>query len=166
MGTRIKLCADDKLFLEGNHRLNDKHINFAQAILRVQFPQYDGFQNTLLQDRCKYTITSQMVQILHICHDHWVVISNLQSKENELKLMIQYMMILTKASLYKMFDEEITITMDIQWQKQERGKDCGMFCIAITTSLLHGLIPGEYVQSHLRSHLVFCIGNGIMEPFP
>jgi len=113
-GTRIKLYADDKLFVEGNHRLNDNHINFVQAILRVQFPQYDGLQTTLLQGQRKYTITSQMVQILHIRHDYLVVISNLQSKENELKLY---------DTVYD--DEEITITMDIA----EAGRRYRLWCI-------------------------------------
>jgi len=53
------------------------------------------------------------------------------------------------ALLCEMFDEEITIIMDSQLPKREGGIDCDIFCIAIATSLLHGFIPGEYVQSHL-----------------
>jgi len=48
-GTKIKLFQEDKVLLEGNGQLNDKHINFAQAMLRNQFPQCCGLQNTLLQ---------------------------------------------------------------------------------------------------------------------
>jgi len=62
-----------------------------------------------------------------------VFISNLQSKVNKLKL---YMM--TMALLYEMFDEEITVTVDTQLQKQEEDIDCGVFCIAITSSFLYG----------------------------
>lgn len=168
-GTRIKLYRDDKLLLEGNHRLNDKHINFAQAILRVQFPQYDGLQNTLIQGRCEFSITNPMVQILHIRDDHWAVISNLRANKNELKFYDTVYDDIDKdtmAMLYRIFDDKITITVDTQLQKQEGGVDCGVFCIAVATSLLHGIFPGKYKQSHLRSHLVCCIANGMMEPFP
>ena len=37
------------MLIERNQRLTDKHITFAQAMLRGQFPQCDGLQNTLLQ---------------------------------------------------------------------------------------------------------------------
>ena len=47
-GSQIKLFQEDKLALEFD-RLNDRHINFAQTLLRNQFPQCYGLQNTLLQ---------------------------------------------------------------------------------------------------------------------
>ena len=49
-GTRIQLFADNKMMIEEHHRLNDRHINFVQAMLRAQFPKCDGLKNTLLQD--------------------------------------------------------------------------------------------------------------------
>jgi len=66
----------------------------------------------------------------------------LQSKENELQLYGTVYDVIDKdimALLYEMFVVEITITMDTQLQKQEKGIDCGVFCITIATSLLHGL---------------------------
>ena len=45
---------------------------------------------------------------------------------------------MTMALLYEMFDEEITVTVDTQLQKQEEDIDCGVFCIAITSSFLYG----------------------------
>ena len=76
-GITIKLYQEDKVLLEGNHRLNDKHINFAQAMLRKQFPQCDGLQNTLLQQlqwmlRCKSkkdikTVVFFVLLLLHHC---------------------------------------------------------------------------------------------------
>lgn len=47
--TRIQLHTEDKLMIKGGCKLSDKHINFAHAILRAQFPQCEGLQNTLLQ---------------------------------------------------------------------------------------------------------------------
>ena len=79
VGTNINLYHEDKVLVETNQRLSDKHINFAQAMLHGQFPQCDGLKNTLLQGRHKYSSVIKMVQILHVRGDHWVVISNLMS---------------------------------------------------------------------------------------
>ena len=168
-GTKIKLYQEDKVLVERNQRLNDKHINFAQAMLRGQFPQCYGLQNTLLQGRHKYNTTIKMVQILHVRGDHWVVISNLLCPENEIRL---YDTVYsdtdqpTKALLIEIFNEGVQVTVDDQLQKQNGDRDCGVFCIAITTSLLHNLVPGPFVQSLLRFHLIHCLENKLMMPFP
>ena len=74
-GTRIQLFAEDKRIIEGQERLSDRHINFAQALLRAQFPLCDGLQNTLLRYRFMFSVANKIVQILHIRNNHWVVIS-------------------------------------------------------------------------------------------
>ena len=168
-GTKIKLYQDDKVLLEENQRLNDKHINFAQAMLRGQFPQCDGLQNTLLQGRHKYNTATKMVQILHVRGDHWVVVSNLLCPENEIRFYDTVYSDIdepTKALLVEMFNEGFQVTVDDQLQKQEGDRDCGVFCIAITTSLLHNLVPGPFVQSLLRPHLINCLENKLIMPFP
>jgi len=48
-GARIQLFAEDTHIIVGQQWLNDRHINFAQALLRAQFPSSNGLQNTLLQ---------------------------------------------------------------------------------------------------------------------
>ena len=50
-----------------------------------------------------------------------------------------------------MFSKNITVTVT-PLQKLQGMVDCGVFNIAIATSLLHGLIPGPYTQSLLYSH--------------
>ena len=65
-----------------------------------------------------------------------------------------------------MFGEDVTVTVDTQVQKQIGDKDCGVFCIAIVTSLLHNQTPGPFTQSLLRPHLTYCIENKSMIPFP
>ena len=52
-GTRIQLFTEDKCIIKGQEteeRLSNHHINFAQAMLRAQFPLSDRLQNMLLQD--------------------------------------------------------------------------------------------------------------------
>ena len=51
--TRIQLHIADKSLIQDSCKLSDKHINFTQAILRAQFPQCDGLQNTLLQNQLR-----------------------------------------------------------------------------------------------------------------
>ena len=84
--TRIQLHTEDKLMIEDGCKQTDKHINFAHAILRAQFPQCEGLQNTLLQSRMRWSAGSQIVQILHIRSDHWVVISSLLTSKNVLSM--------------------------------------------------------------------------------
>ena len=51
------------------------------------------------------------------------------------------------ALVRSMFKENVNASIVPQAQKQEGDVDCGLFSIAIATSLLHGLSPGPYKQS-------------------
>jgi len=167
-GTRIQLYNEDKLMIEEQRRLNDRHINFAQAMLRSQFPHCDGLKNTLLQRRVKLSIANKIVQILHTRSDHWVVISNIYSSESELSLYDTVYNDIddsTKALIRSMFEEDITVTI-AQVQKQTGDVDCGVYSVAIATSLLYGLSPGPYVQSLLRPHMIDCFEKKSIQPFP
>ena len=110
-----------------------------------------------------------MVQILHVRGDHWVVISNLMSSGYEIRLYDTIYSDIdqsTKASLIKTFNKEVYITVDGELQKQKGDTDCGVFCIAATTSLQHNLVPGPSEQSLLWPHLIHCLENKLMIPFP
>ena len=165
--TRIRLFVDDKLIIENGQKLSDRHINFAQAILRAQFPQCEGLQNTLLQDRLRWKATSNVVQIIHVRSDHWVVISNLFCPNGNVRVYDTVFNDIddsTMSLLNSMFSKNITVTL-APLQKQQGSVDCGVFSIAIATSLLHSLIPGPYTQSLLRPHLIQCIESKSMLPF-
>ena len=108
--TRIKLFSEDKLVIEGQCQLNNRHINFVQAILRAQFPKCDGLQNTLL---LRLNIANKMVQILHIRNNHWAVISNLHCSGNDLKMYdtaYDDIHSSTMALLNSMLEESINVT--------------------------------------------------------
>ena len=169
VGTNINLYHEDKVLVETNQRLSDKHINFAQAMLHGQFPQCGGLKSTLLQGWHKYSSGIKMVQILHVHGDHWVVISNLMSSGYEIRLYDTVYTDIdqsTKALLIKMFDKEVYITMDGELQKQKGDTDCGAFCIAVATSLLYNLVPGPFEQSLHWPHLIHCLENKLMISFP
>jgi len=72
----------------------------------------------------------------------------------------------TQDLLNNMFGNDITVTVDTQVRKQKGDKDCGDFCIAIATSLLHNQTPGPFTQSLLHPHLIYCIENKSMILFP
>ena len=50
----------------------------------------------------------------------------------------------TMALLSSMFEENVNVSIVPQVQKQQGDVDCGIFIIAIATSLLHDLSPGSY----------------------
>ena len=55
----------DKVILEEGGKLNDRHINCAQALLRQQFPLIQGLSNTLLQLRKPIKTIENGIQIEH-----------------------------------------------------------------------------------------------------
>ena len=51
---------------------------------------------------------------------------------------------------------------------QSGGYDCGLFVIAFATALVHGEQPGRFlfVQDKMRRHLLKCLQEGELTPFP
>ena len=97
-------------------------------------------------------MSTKIVQILHVRGNHWVVVSNLLCRDNEIKYYDTIYNDIdqrTQDFLNNMFGEDITVTVDIQVQKQKGDEDCGVFCIAIAISLLHNQAPGPFTQSLL-----------------
>ena len=66
-------------------RLNDRLINVAQEMLKQTAPSPVGLQDVTLGNTLAYNIqTSEFVQILHDGHQHWVTISTIGAKRNEI----------------------------------------------------------------------------------
>ena len=61
---KIELSFADKELIIAGDELTDIYMNFAQAILKKQFPELSGLHSTLLLPRCSITGTDA-VQILH-----------------------------------------------------------------------------------------------------
>ena len=51
---------------------------------------------------------------------------------------------------------------------QTNGNDCGLYAIAYETALAFGRDPlkEQYIPSKLREHLIQCLENKEMRPFP
>ena len=169
--TRVRLYAEKKAILVNGRKLNDKHINFAQALLKAQYPRMEGLRNTLQQARFNFSISDEVVQIVHVRMDHWIVISNIfTSTKGQVDVYDTSYGEIDKSSrilIYSMFDEPVQINLIQDMQKQVGGVDCGVFSIAIAISLVHGQNPVSvvYDQPLLRSHLVSCFEKLAMIPF-
>ena len=112
--TRIQLFVENKLMIQNCRKLNDKHVNFAQAVLRAQFCQCEGLQNTLLHDRLRWSMICKVVQIIHVRGDHWVVISNLFCTENNLRVYDTVFNDIdnsTMTLLNSMFSKDVTVIL-------------------------------------------------------
>ena len=49
--TRVRLYAEGKAILVSGRKLNDKHINFSQTLLKAQHPRMEALRNMLQQAR-------------------------------------------------------------------------------------------------------------------
>ena len=117
---------------------NDKHIFFAQCLLMSQFKNIAGFKCTLLQPRLKLDCSKDLVQILHICGGHWIVISNIHTMKTRLYVYDTVYSTVseeTKKIISGMIKNDVRIDVYPGLQKQIGGADCGVFAIAIATSL-------------------------------
>ena len=63
------LYTKNKQQLHNGRQLTDKHINGAQALLKMQYPKIDGLQSTAILSQPDNTI-----QIIHVQPQHWAVI--------------------------------------------------------------------------------------------
>ena len=153
--TRVRLYAEEKAILVSGRKLNDKHINFAQALLKAQYPRMEGLRNTLQQ---ALSVSDEVVQIAHVGMDHWIVISNIfTSTKGQVDVYDTSYGEIDKSSrilIYSMFDEHVQINLIQDMQKQVGGVDCGVFSIAIATSLVHGQIQFLwYMINHRFVHI-------------
>ena len=82
---RCTLLVDDKVIIETGKQLSDKHINFAQRMIKNQFPSVGGLKSTLLQTRkVKGQRTANSIQIVHCKkREHGVVVSTKWSKNSQ-----------------------------------------------------------------------------------
>ena len=83
---RCILHVGDKLLIESGKELTDKHIHFAQSMVKKQFPPVGGLCPTLLQNASssRGNRTANTIQIVH-CQKrrHWITISTKWCKNNE-----------------------------------------------------------------------------------
>ena len=163
---RVSLTFSDRDEIAGGFQLNDKHINYAQSILKCQF-SIQGLQSTLLQATSKPRANE--LQIVHSRGNHWITASTILSKPNAVNV---------HDSLYDFVDEESLKIIQqlfgvkevhvVPVQKQQGFSDCGLFAIAYAVHLAKKRNPEKayFYQSQMRSHFINCLSQGKMSSFP
>ena len=150
--------------------LNDKHMNFAQEIIRMQFNNLTGLQSTLtlaVHPRPLITPAHPFLQIIHSKGNHWIVASTTASLPTVQVLDSLYSSVddMTTRLLTNLFGVNVTVEMGLCPQ-QDGTADCGVFAIATCTALAHGSQPGWYDQKQMRVHLLKCFENLALTVFP
>ena len=125
----------------------------------------------MLQDKFHKEPTKNALQIIHTGGDHWICASTIG---------ISGKRVLVYDSAYTKWDESslcllkkefrcsssnISILKDMQ--KQQGGKDCGLYEIVNATSTALGKDPLKlhYNEALLREYLVRCFSNKDLEQF-
>ena len=165
----ITLTEEDREIIVSGEELNDKHINFAQAILKQQFKGIAGLQSTLLLSGMKYPLPCGALQIVHVRGNHWIVASTISCAKRVGVFDSLYSQIddQTEQMLTKVFGSDVTLEVEIT-PKQQGVRDCGVFAIAICTCIAHGQHPSSahFSQSSMRDHLIQCYKDQYFTPFP
>ena len=149
--------------------LSDRHINLAQKILKEQFPNLNGLNSTLLQLK-QQKLTEDMVknklQIIH-CSErhHWVTASTVKTAPGVVIVVDSLFKSIdteTKSIILNLFQHNIVSEPRIKLvrsQQQKGSKDCGVFAIAMATTIALERNPSNvtFHQELMRAHSVDCL---------
>ena len=172
---RYVLSDSDKEDILNMRRLNDRHVSVYMHLIKQQHPHISGLQNTVLQQRQypalkRETKKDMMLQIIHIQECHWAAI---RVQEDEVLLFdtaytsISNTTVDVISKLLHYETSKFTIKL-MNVSKQVGDSDCGLFAIAILTSLALGKDPlvEVYRQDMLRAHYLRVLESGTIQPFP
>ena len=151
-----------------SEKLNDHHVNFAHQLLHKQYPNIDGLGCTLLQSKPPVKKILNGLQIIFDRGDHW---SSIHCEHHSVHIYDSVYSTVdehTKQVILNLFDKSKTDIVQVSVNQQVGSKDCGLFAIAIATSLLFGddVEKIKYRQHEMRSHLDSCFVVKKLTPFP
>ena len=115
----------------------------------------------------------EYLQILHTGEDHWITVKLLSDHEvliyDSIHLQPNYYSLKQIASIAQCKTSTIELQLQRVQMQQPGSVDCGVYAIAFLTDLCHGKDPAscQYANAaKLRNHLITCLENGQMLPFP
>lgn len=168
---RFRLLLSHKRKILSGEELNDVIINFAQKLLKKQFPVIGGLQNTVLQAKKQNELGVQScLQVIHSRGNHWIVASNVHQQEPN--------KVIVYDSLYDSIDDRTQVIIHelfgastkhhlAKVHKQQGVRDCGLFAIAFATAICFKQdLHRPFQQEAMRLHLVQCFERGVCLPFP
>ena len=127
------------------------------------------FQQRKSADKSETNFVKKQLQIIHCGEDHWIAALRIDSTEEPV--------VKVYDSVYTSIDDPTkkvvrslfhTPNATIQpFQKQKGGTDCGLFAIAVVTSIAFGIDPSQtcFKQEEMRKHLVKCFEEEQITPF-
>jgi len=112
VGVTFRKCVlyvTDKLLIENGFELTDKHMQFAQNIIKIQHPLIGGLYSTLLQGKpyscgCRTANTIQIVYCKK--RKYWITISTKRCKGDQVAVydsLFTWLDAETRATIMKMF---------------------------------------------------------------
>ena len=169
---------DRKILQKKTGWLNDTIIDSAMNLLQYQFPDLEGFQSCTLAVQLDFERHQKLfIQIInrspHTKGTHWLTVRNINCMEDEVGIYdsafddLPHNEQLVVASLVKT-EKKILKAKFSNVYMQTNGNDCGLYAIANATALAFGRDPSkeQYIPSKLREHLIQCLENKEMRPFP
>lgn len=158
-------------------------ISAAQSILSKQAAgSINGFQSTLCSQKKGLFNTiprGNFIQILFVGKNHWMATSNIvcgtsnyltdtvriydSGRPNKISMAIKNQICSFVTPMVDRFSFDI-----VDVEGQVNSYDCGVYAIAYATHIVHGLDPVNYKWNakKMRSHLIQCLINGHLDPFP
>lgn len=171
-GKGLVLTLADKEHILAGEKLNDRHIDLAQNMLKQQFSEIGGLQSTLLQAKSQKqrTENKKVIQIVHSRGDHWIVAATMLATDDGVLVYDSVYRTLdqpTKKIILNLFPASTSMQL-VQVNRQSGGLDCGVFAIAISTALAFQQNPAviKFDQPAMRPHLVACFEKRHFLPFP
>ena len=79
----------DKALIVNGDELTDKHINFTQALLNLQY-DISGLWSSLLLSTMSSPVTTPALQIMHCRGNHWLVVTTICCTAGAVKVMITF----------------------------------------------------------------------------
>lgn len=168
----IQLLDGDRSILQSG-QLSDNHIDFAQELLKQQFPSILGLQSTLLVSAgfCSSRVTlkkqSLFVQIVYSkSRKHWITVI---ARGQESSIIVYDSLFSTIEDDTKKLCEKWFGTRKMEvgtCARQEGGIDCGVYAIGFCVAVAHNKVPFFSNSSIIRQHLVHCFENMSLTPFP
>ncbi len=137
--------------------------NFAQQLIRNQFPTVQGLRHTLLlqndieNKNKRIALNQDGVQIIFDRDDYWIVASNMCGYSKDVVSIYDSVYYdincKTKEIVIRVFGKNGSIKM-AHFQKQDSSQDCGLFVIAVVTAIVNNIDVSTCLLSN-------CLPNGI-----
>ena len=168
---------DKNILFSSNAWRNDKIMDASQFLICKALGTQD-YQSVLnCQKRVKpyRAVTGEYIQLLHYGINHWFLSFCSNSRVqvcDSLNSTLTRTSRKSIQSLYKNVGQKhdsgnVRVTF-LPVQKQPDGHNCGLFAVAFAAEILAGKSPIEAVfdEAQMRDHLIFCLEEGALTPFP